>query len=315
MSEKYHMGIDTSAYTTSVAIIDENHNIIMDLRKVLHVKKGYKGLRQQDAVFQHINNLPLLIKNLAKNIDVSNIDTVSCSNKPRNLKVSYMPVFTVGQGQARIISNILDTKYKEFSHQEGHIGAGIICTSLANYNSFLCLQISGGTTELLLVNNTKNNLEVKNIGGTLDISVGQLIDRIGVEIGLQFPCGKEMDRISTEGNLLDLDIPISIRDNTWFNLSGMENFFMDLINKKSFSLEDISLTLFNVISSLIYKIIFNGCRLYNQNNVLITGGVSANSNIRKRLNNALLKDNIISYYPETALCTDNAVGIAYLGKE
>ena len=315
MSEKYYMGIDTSAYTTSVALIDENDNIVMDLRKVLQVKKGLKGLRQQEAVFQHVNNLPLLIKELGNNIDVSNIDIISCSNKPRNLTESYMPVFKVGEGQATIISNLLKIKFKRFSHQEGHIGAGIMNNQLKNSNSFLCLQISGGTTELLLVNNLEDNLEVENIGGTLDISVGQLIDRIGVEVGLDFPCGKEMDRISTQGNLLGLNIPIRIKDDTWFNLSGMENSFKKLINKNSYGIEDILITLFNVISLFIYKIIYNGCKLYNQNSVLITGGVAANSSIRKYLNKALFKDNIIPYYPEAKFCTDNAIGIAYLGKE
>lgn len=315
MIKEYFLGIDTSAYTTSIAVLDENDNIIMDLRKTLKVKKGSKGLRQQEAVFQHLNNLPILIEEMSNNIDVSKISTVCCSSKPRNLEESYMPVFTVGKGQAIIISNLLKAKYIELSHQEGHIGAGIINSELKSYDSFLSLHISGGTTELLLVNNEKNNMKIQKIGGTLDISIGQLIDRIGVEIGLEFPCGKQMDEISKNGNLLDLSIPLNIKDDTWFNLSGMENFFKNLINNYSFNIEDILITLFNAISLFIYRIILNGCKKYNQNKILVTGGVSANSIIRELLSNNLIKDNIITYYPEVKLCTDNSVGIAYLGKE
>ena len=83
---KYYIGIDTSAYTTSLAVIDEWNNIVLDMRKVLEVKEGKKGLRQQEAVFQHINNLPILIESMTNKIDVFDIVTISCSNKPRNIK-------------------------------------------------------------------------------------------------------------------------------------------------------------------------------------------------------------------------------------
>ena len=110
MDNKYYVGIDTSAYTTSLAVIDEDNNIVLDLRKILKVKEGKKGLRQQEAVFQHINNLPHLIEEMVEKIDINRIDTVSCSSKPRDLEGSYMPVFIAGKGQAYILSKILKTE-------------------------------------------------------------------------------------------------------------------------------------------------------------------------------------------------------------
>jgi N6-L-threonylcarbamoyladenine synthase len=315
MSNKYYVGIDTSAYTTSLAVIDEEDNIILDLRKILEVKKGQKGLRQQEAIFQHINNLPILIEEMVMKIDIGKIDTISCSNKPRNIEGSYMPVFIAGKGQAFILSKILGVRYKEYSHQEGHIGAGIIYNQLRNSDEFLSIHISGGTTELLLVNNKQNQLSIKIIGGTLDLSLGQLIDRIGVELGLSFPCGQEMDKISRKGNVLSLNIPISIKEKTWFNLSGLENYFKKLIKNCSYSREDIVATLFHTISKLIYKAIVNSCIEYNLYSILITGGVSANRILRLYLTDNLMKKKINPYFTNVELCTDNGIGIAFMGKE
>jgi len=314
MSNKYFMGIDTSNYTTSIAVIDEENKIILDLRKILEVEKGKKGLRQQEAVFQHVNNLPELFDKVAAVIDVSKIQCISCSHKPRNIEESYMPVFNVGKGQAVILSRMLKINYYEFSHQEGHIGAGVIYNILKNSKRFMSLHISGGTTELLMVSNFNNCFNIEIIGGTLDISVGQLIDRIGVEMGLKFPCGKEMDFLSMTGKLLEIKVPLSIKDKTWFNLSGMENYFKKMIHSNIYNYEDIINTIFNVISSYLVEIIRKACKIYNSKDILITGGVSANRIIRENLKKRLIDENITPYFPDIRLCTDNAVGVAYLGK-
>lgn len=307
---KLYLGIDTSNYTTSIGVIDENSNVVLDLRKTLEVKDNNRGLRQQEAVFQHLNNLPLLIDILSNKIDLKNIETISVSTRPRNQFVSYMPVFVVGKNQAYIISKLLNTKYIEFSHQEGHIAAGLI-----NYakpiDKFLSLHISGGTTELLLVENSLDNLNISIIGGSLDISLGQLIDRIGVYLGLGFPCGNELDVLSKSGNILKLDIPISIKDKSWSNLSGLENYFIKLIYSNKYKTEDIIITLFHTISRIIEVLVHNTVNNNPTENVLITGGVAANLYIRNYLSKNL-KLNLI--FPKIELSTDNGVGIAYLGK-
>lgn len=312
---KYYIGIDTSAYTSSLAVIDDKDRIILNARKILDVKERQKGLRQQEAVFQHVNNLPNLIENMVKEIDVSKIEVISCSSKPRNKENSYMPVFVVGKGQAFVLSKIIRCKYKEFSHQEGHISSCLLDNKSIYNKQFLSLHISGGTTELLLVNEKKDNFQINIIGGTLDLNFGQLIDRIGVEIGLRFPCGKEMDKIAQKGNILKLSVPINIKDNTWFNLSGMENYFKNLIQSGLYKIEDVFATLFYTIALFLSKIIINSSFRYKLNNIVITGGVAANSILRKYLTVELIKKNIILHFPSVDLCTDNGVGIAYMGKQ
>ncbi len=310
---KYFMGIDTSAYTTSIAIIDEFHNIIFDERSLLEVRQGDRGLRQQEAVFQHLNNIPRMIDTLSNKIELSKIKTVSASVKPRNLKESYMPVFKVAQGQAFVISRILNADYKEFSHQDGHIAAGVLGSSFNHKGPFLAFHISGGTTELLLVEDNIKSYDIKLIGGTKDISAGQLIDRIGVKLGFGFPCGKEMDMLSQNGNIINKKLPINT-DDTWINFSGAESFFYRLIEEKLYNNEDISNSVFHCIANALANVVIESIKVYDINDILIIGGVAANSLIRQILNQRIYESGLGSiYFPIAEYCTDNALGTAFLG--
>lgn len=308
----YYLGIDTSAYTTSIGVIDNNGEVIFDKRNVLKVKEGEKGLRQQEAVFQHINNLPFLISEMTENIDVAKICTISTSSKPRDIEGSYMPVFVVGKEQAFILSKILNVPFKEFSHQEGHISAGVLSNCFMERDRFLAVHLSGGTTELLHVENN-TNFEIKLIGGTLDISVGQLIDRIGVKLGFKFPCGKQMDSISQKGNILFSKVPVSTKK-TWANFSGTENFFVKNIEANKFGTDDIIKTLFYTVGLSILNMVLAACIEYDIDDVLIIGGVASNSFIRDFITKNLNKYNINVVFPNKELCSDNAIGTAYLGK-
>lgn len=309
----YYMGIDTSAYTTSIAIIDEAHNVIFDSRYLLNVKHGSRGLRQQEAVFQHIKNIPSIVDKLSQKIDLSKIKTVSASVKPRNSKESYMPVFKVAQGQAFVISRILNAEYKEFSHQEGHIAAGILDINKPPSKRFLAFHISGGTTELLCVVEDKKSYNISIIGGTRDISAGQLIDRIGVKLGLTFPCGKEMDTLSSNGSIIDKKTPISI-DNTWINFSGAETFFYRLIEEDLYSINDISNSVLYCIANSLANVVIKAIKFYDIKEVLFIGGVAANTLIREILYEIInLQGHGNIYFPKADFCTDNAVGVAFLG--
>lgn len=302
----YIMGIDTSAYTTSVCIMDENNTVIYDLRKTLKVKLGSRGLRQQEAIFQHLKNMPFLIDQIDSNFKFRDINSIVVSSRPRNIKESYMPVFLVGKNTGKILSKTLGCKLLTLSHQEGHIGSGLMSNKILSQSNktFLTYHISGGTSELLRVTR-KNRLKTEIIGGSLDISFGQLIDRIGVNEGLSFPAGKDMEKIALNGNFIDKNIPISIKEKSYFNLSGYENYFKNLSEK--YKKEDIFHTLFILIARIIYKTI----EQQEIKDILITGGVAANTILRKELN-FLLKGNYNIYYSEKNYSTDNAVGLCYL---
>lgn len=316
MKTSYFLGIDTSAYTSSIAVVDENNTLIADIREVLKVKKGSRGLRQQEAVFQHVSNLPIMIKKLSNEIDFTKVKTISSSVRPRNIDGSYMPVFKVAQGQGLILSEVLNVPYLEFSHQEGHIAAGFQGSEITKYiDKFLALHISGGTTELLYVNNIDDGYDIRVIGGTKDISAGQLVDRVGVKLEILFPCGKELESLSKNGEIIDSKMPIST-DETWINFSGAETYFLRFIDENIYKSRNIAKSLFYTIGKSLSTIIERAIVKYRIHDILIIGGVASNVFIREIINDDILHKRIGRvYFPEPKYCTDNAIGIACLGSK
>lgn len=315
------LGIDTSNYKTSVALVDEDGKVIFNFQELLKVKKNTRGLRQSDAFYQHANKLPKVIVEILKNHDLKDkIRAVSCSTKPRPIEDSYMPVFNSGAGIAKIVSASLNVPCFEFSHQEGHIEAVKFFSKFNNLERFICFHFSGGTSEAILVDENENGSypAFRIIGGSKDISFGQVIDRIGVSLGLDFPCGAEMDKIILERNI---NLPtkqnpftkVKVKDG-YVNLSGMETQGQRIINK--YSKEEIVFFTFQRIAQAMAEIIECLYLNYKINNFLFVGGVSCSLFIRDFLveyfeNNEMKSINLEFGKPE--LSSDNAVGIALLG--
>jgi N6-L-threonylcarbamoyladenine synthase len=302
-----YLGIDTSNYTSSIAVINVDGIILEDRRIILEVPNGKSGLRQQEAVFQHVKNIPLLFEKT--DFEIDKVNTIAVSTKPRRLPNSYMPVFKVGLSYAKVISQLNDIPIKLFSHQEGHI-ASLIYTNNFDEDIFIALHLSGGTTEVVLVNNA-DNFYTTILGGTKDISFGQLIDRIGVYAGIEFPCGRRMEEISRNGKILNIDLP-KPQASIWLNLSGLENFYKKLIDSKKYNIRDIFYTLFFNIALFIEMLIRKAMDIHHISTTLIVGGVISNNIIKNYLSNSFYEAKI--YFSEKNLSSDNAVGIAYLGK-
>lgn len=307
---EYVLGIDTSAYTTSIALVDANNNkIVADKRKVLLVPFGQKGLRQQDAVFQHLKNFHELYGEIET--DFKNIKTVAVSSRPRNIDGSYMPVFTVGQNYGKIIAKTLDCSYIEYSHQENHIAASLFNGYKSINDKILAIHMSGGTTEFLSVKKAHKGYSSEILGGTKDITFGQLIDRIGTMMEFPFPCGIHMEEY-LENKKTDVIIKTpAIRKEPFINLSGMENYYGNLYTQKNYSKQDIIISLFNYVAQCILTIIEQIKHKFDFENIIIAGGVASNSTIRNLiLENLNHEYNII--LPERENSSDNAVGTAFL---
>ena len=301
----YILGIDTSAYTTSIALIDaESNKILADERKVLEVGKGQKGLRQQEAVFQHLKNLPVLYGKIAQ--DLTKVKTISVSSKPRNEDDSYMPVFIVGQNFGKVISHTLNCSYIEYSHQENHISASLIDNYKNIDDRVLAVHISGGTTEFVSARKAIKGFETKIVGGTKDITFGQLIDRLGTLMEFPFPCGKYMEEYLLGKHAEEIKTP-AISKESYINLSGMENYYGNLLNKHT--KENIINSLFKYIAECILHII-RSLSYLSFKTVIISGGVASNRCIRN-----YIIDNIKDYeiiFPAVENSSDNAVGLAFL---
>ena len=297
------LGIDTSNYTTSLCLIE--NDIIIEKRKLLEVKKGERGLRQSDAVFLHNRNLPALFKELYNG---EKIDAIGVSFAPRNSEDSYMPCFTVGAGYGEVLSEALNIPIYKFSHQQGHIMAAISSISMENLldEKFIAFHISGGTSDILEVSPYNEGLEINRIGGSLDLNIGQAVDRIGVKLGLSFPCGKELEKLASEGSS-HYDPKISVSDME-FNISGMEN-MAEVMIKKGESKENVALFVYDFIIKTIEKVLNNIYARYSEIPVVFAGGVMSSNIISTYFTNKYK-----CFFSKSEFSSDNAFGIAKLAE-
>lgn len=307
--KRLFLGVDTSCYTTSLAA--DMGTSVVHIKKPLKVREGECGLRQSEAVFQHIKNLPLCFDELKAQVDFKKFDniTVTVSSRPRNVEGSYMPVFSVGQSFANVIANVTGADYFETSHQEGHIMAAI--HSCRKYSiltePFLTYHLSGGTTELLLVKPHNAEFECELIGGTLDLPAGQFIDRIGVKLGMEFPSGKYLDYSACEYIGKKTRIKTCVKGE-YINFSGEETRYERLIESGG-SPDMTAYCVMECISESVKKSVQAAKDKYRVQNVLMVGGVSSSKFLRKKF-----EDMPGVYFAEAELSTDNAVGVCQIGK-
>lgn len=306
---KLFIGIDTSCYTTSVAVICDGGAV--QFKKMLSVKEGGCGLRQSDALFQHVQNMPELFDELKKQFPFKNYSKVfvTVSTRPRSVEGSYMPVFTAGKAFARTVADVLGAEYREVSHQDGHIMAAVYSSKRYSIleKPFLAYHLSGGTCELLLVKRCGAGFECEIVGGTLDLPAGQFIDRIGVEIGMSFPCGKYMDYSAME---YDGEKPKvkSCVNGAYINFSGEETRYRRLLAEGE-NPDRVAYCVMKCISDSVKKSVLSAKEEHGVENVLMVGGVSASSFLREAFSDI---PNV--YFAEAALSTDNAVGVCELGR-
>ncbi|MEW9080384.1 Kae1-like domain-containing protein [Terrisporobacter glycolicus] len=305
------LGLDTSCYTTSIAAITFNKEIVLNEKIILKVKKDNKGLRQSEAVFQHVNNMGELSQIINNKLKNYNIVGVCASTKPRPVDSSYMPVFSVGYNFAKLLSSINNCPFYETTHQENHIEASLFSNNLESEDKFLAVHMSGGTTEILLVERKDNNYKIEIVGGSLDVSFGQLVDRLGVRLNYNFPCGKYIDENALKCNeKIKNGLKTSVREG-YMNLSGIENQINKIIH--DYNEEYISKIFLDTLVRSMYKSLTHICEKYELKEVLFGGGVSASEYIKKELSEKLKRENIKAYFTDKEYATDNGVGCAIIG--
>ncbi|MBQ3090242.1 MAG: DNA-binding protein [Oscillospiraceae bacterium] len=296
------LGIDTSNYTTSAAVFRED-GTGANAGKLLTVGEGALGLRQSDALFQHVKALPERFAELREQGMLKEIAAVGASTQPRAVEGSYMPCFLAGASQGQVLADALGVPFYAFSHQQGHVAAA--CWSAGRMElmdqPMLAWHLSGGTTELLLVVPEGSNVRCGRIGGTTDISAGQLIDRAGQMLHTPFPSGKMLDKYSQYSDRKDF---FRVRlDGFEFSLSGMENKVRDMVADHRLPSDIARFTLLT-IASAVERTTQAARRKYPGLPVVCSGGVASNSLLREKLNGAV--------FAKPAYSTDNAMGTAIL---
>lgn len=308
MSANCFVGFDTSNYTTSAAVCTEEGEIIANLKEPLPVKNGECGLRQSDAVFSHVRNLPLISERLRDALRGYTVRAVGCSVRPREAEGSYMPCFLAGKAAAEIFAASLDVPVLPFSHQDGHIMAALYssgaCETLLQA-PFAAFHVSGGTTEVLHAVPREDGFSVKLVGKTADLNAGQAIDRVGVLMGLQFPCGKEMEGLAATytGKLPKPRICVREGD---CNLSGLQNLAEKLWNE-SHDASMVSAYVFSFVGETLRAMTEALDVRYPQIPVVYAGGVMSNRYLQ-----SVLSRRADTYFAEPQFSADNAAGVALL---
>ena len=297
------IGIDTSNYTTSIAFFDGSGGETCS--RLLPVKQGELGLRQSDAVFSHIKSLPELSGRLFSHVRKEEITAVGVSTRPRAVDGSYMPCFMVGYSHAKMLSDLLGVPMVEVSHQQGHVAASLWSAERLDLMNrpHLAWHLSGGTTELLLVEPEGKNVICTKIGGTTDISAGQLIDRTGQLLQLPFPSGKHLDALSQEAVLRDV---FKVKcANMEFSLSGVQNKVQQFHGQHEIPAETAAYAL-RCVAKAVFLATEQALKAYPGLPVVFSGGVASNSLLRE----VIAPLNPVFAQPQFS--TDNAMGTAVL---
>lgn len=298
------LGIDTSNYTTSAALYDTVSEEIMQEKLLLPVKSGELGLRQSDAVFHHTKQLPIVMGKLFDST-AQVPDAVGVSVRPRNTDGSYMPCFLCGEGLAESVSAVNKIPLYKTSHQIGHILAALYSAKKLELaeEKFIAFHVSGGTTDCLLVQpDSENILNITEIGTSLDLKAGQAVDRVGVMLGLQFPCGKQLEELAEKSGKQFKIKPV-LKDGSCC-LSGVENKCGKML-AEGVPPEDTAMYCLQYIYSAIRGMTLYALERHGKLPIVFAGGVMSDKIIRKQL-----ESEFGAYFAEPKFSCDNAAGTA-----
>lgn len=302
MSE--YLGLDTSNYTTSCSVLDVQHGTLRQEKKLLPVKNGNAGLRQSDAVFHHTKQLPEIMKKLLPE-KLYDLSAIGVSIKPRNIDGSYMPCFLCGQTMAKGIAAVTGVKIYETSHQIGHIMAALYSAKKLSLieKEFIAFHVSGGTTDCLYCEPCSDGLiKVTEIGTSLDLKAGQAVDRVGLMLGLTFPCGKELEKLAVKSDR-DWKVKPVIKDGNCC-LSGLENQCKKLISD-GITPYDTAMYCIKTIEKTIAAMTREALCRKGDIPVIYVGGVMSNRIIRRAL-----EAEFGAFFADPEFSCDNAAGTA-----
>lgn len=308
MSADCFVGFDTSNYTTSAAVCTLEGEIVANIKEPLPVKAGECGLRQSDAVFSHVRNLPVIAERLREVLGGYTVRAVGCSVRPREAEGSYMPCFLAGKAAAETFAAGLGVPVLPFSHQDGHIMAALYSSGASEEllkAPFAAFHVSGGTTEVLYAVPRSDGFSVELVGETADLNAGQAIDRVGVMMGLAFPCGKEMERLAATYTGKLPKPRVCVRDGCC-NLSGLQN-LSEKLWKESHDAAKVSAYVFSFVAETLCQMTAALDGRFPRIPVVYAGGVMSNRYLQ-----SVLRTRADTYFAEPQFSADNAAGVSLL---
>ena len=305
------IGLDTSNYRTSVAAVSTKKEVLFNDRELLPVAAGERGLRQSDAVFAHLRRFNTIGEHLFSPDTGYRIVAVAASVSPCDGEDSYMPVFQVGTSFGRMMAAVLGVPFFATTHQRGHLAAAAAGTEIEEMQDFMALHLSGGTTDLLEVHEDR----VIQIGGSLDLHAGQLVDRAGVAMGLPFPAGPKLEELALRGESRGLLGCSMVRNDLDCHFSGAEAQIMRWMQNGEMRREDIAREIYDLLARTIARMLTAGKKTTGMKKALVTGGVASSELFRGMLARRMETNRNApeAVFGQPEMSGDNAVGVALIG--
>ena len=312
MENIYILAIETSCDDTSVAIL-KNDKVLSNIVSSQKIHEIYGGVVPELASREHDRLIvPVISKAIEEsNVSLNEINAIAYTRGP-----GLLGSLLVGTSFAKSLAYCLNIPLLEVNHMHAHILSIFINDNPKKPDfPFIALTVSAGHTQLVLVNGP---LEFIQIGTTLDDAAGEAFDKSGKLMNLDYPAGPKIDKLSKDGdpNKFKFSKP-SVKDLN-FSFSGLKTNFKNFITKQPLGfVEDNLSDLCASIQSTIVNILIDKIKMardkHGINEFVICGGVSANSFLRKKLNELEKNDNINTYVPKVSYSTDNAAMIGING--
>lgn len=299
------LGFDTSNYATSLAVFDtQTGGVVCDTKQFLPVREGQLGLRQSEALFHHTAALPQLLEQLGRRVDLTRIEAVGVSAKPRPVEGSYMPCFLAGVSAATAFAAAKDIPLIHTTHQQGHVAAALFAAGRMDLfeGQSLVFHISGGTTDLLLCDKLQT---LTLLGTSSDLYAGQAVDRLGVSLGFSFPAGVKVSEMAAK--CTDQIRPKASVKGMQCSLSGLENQTKQLLEQGK-SPEYVCKYCLLCVGETVVRMTKAAQKEYPNLPVICAGGVMSSEIVAEYVHTRLPN---VSFVPGK-FSSDNAIGVSIL---
>ena len=301
------MGIESSCDETSVAIVKNGREVLSNvINSQIKIHEEYGGVVPEIASRCHTEVINQIMKESLKeaNISLDDVDAIAVTQGP-----GLVGALLVGVSYAKGLSFVTGKPLVPVNHIEGHIAGNYLSHSELK-PPFLFLIVSGGHTHLVKVDDY-NIFEI--LGKTRDDAIGEAFDKVARVVGLGYPGGPKVDNLAKEGSPT-INLPVTHFDNLDFSFSGIKTAVINLNHKDpNINKVDLCASFEKAVTEMLLSNVKKAIKQYGENKIVIAGGVSRNTYIRKEFDKLENELGIKVYYPEPILCTDNAAMIAAAG--
>ncbi|GLI57464.1 tRNA N6-adenosine threonylcarbamoyltransferase [Propionigenium maris DSM 9537] len=305
------LGIETSCDETSISVVRDGKEILSNhISSQIEIHREYGGVVPEIASRQHIKNIAAILdKSLEEaGVGLDDIDYIAVTYAP-----GLIGALLVGLSFAKGLSYAHNIPIIPVHHIKGHIYGNFVEHSVKL--PCIALVVSGGHTNIVYVDEGHN---FTDLGGTMDDAVGESYDKVSRVLGLGYPGGPVIDKLSYEGDKDAIPMPEPKVDGYQFSFSGVKTSVINYVNKmkmkgEEFKPEDLAASFQNRVVDILCKKTIAAALDKKVENIVIAGGVAANSLLRSELTRRAKEENVAVYYPSMRLCTDNAAMIAVAG--